>query len=280
MVMHLPQPAACSVQLVNDVVDERKNGINAAYFEGIRQEWVNRVQAYLQHRGSPEHVPQWAAIPAPRKTSFLNLYLQPAEHSAQGQVLAVLRDHKLTLCPACGEMGTPNTLDHYLPKGIYPHFCVTPINLFPMCDACQQEKLEKTGSQAEPRFFLHPYFDVFVAEQVLNVTIEPPFSAPTFRMDVSEHLDPAQRALVVSHVRELAIEQRFAHFFKETNTRTLRLVQALRRAGIPIEATLRSFEQSHRVPTLNSWEHIYCSSVMDNPAMLDYLTNGVLPAHL
>lgn len=280
MVMPLPLPGSCSIKLVGQIVDERQNGVNAVYFEGIRQEWMSRAEIYMQHHGSPEHVPQWLAIPPKRKTSFLNLYLHPDENSVHGVMLTTLRDYNLTLCPACGEMGRPNTLDHYLPKSLFPHFCVTPANLFPMCDACQGKKLEKTGTAAEPRFFLHPYFDVFIAEQVLKVTIEPPFAAPAFRIGISNHLDPAQRTVVVSHVRELAIEQRFAHYFKEANMRMLRLVHALRQGGIPVEATLHSFEQAQRMPSLNSWEHIYIEAVISNPAMMDYLIKGDLPEYL
>jgi hypothetical protein len=149
-----------------------------------------------------------------------------------------------------------------------------------MCDACQKEKLEKTGTPAEPRFFLHPYFDVFIAEQVLNITIEPPFSAPTFRIDISPHLDAAQQAVIASHIRELGIERRFARFFKEENMRILRIVNFLRQAGAPIDTTLQSFEVSRRSPTRNSWEHIYITAVLANPLMLAYLANGVLPANL
>lgn len=280
MVMPLLLPPDCSLQLVNDVVDERQNGINAEFFEGIRGEWLDQVEQYLEHRGSPQYVRKWTAVLPVRKASFLNLYLSPKEGSCQGKVLERLKDHKLSICPACGEMGSPNTLDHYLPKGQYPHFCITPANLFPMCDACQGKKLEKTGSAAEPRFFLHPYFDVFIAEQVLAVTIEPPFSSPTFQMKVSNHLAPAEKALVASHVRELEIEQRFAHYFKNENIRTQRLARLLRDSDLPVKDTLRAFEGRCRTPALNSWEHIYWAAVVANPELLDYLANGLLPDHL
>lgn len=277
MVMHLQMPAYDNVQLVHEVVGERAAGSNAAYFEGIRQEWSVRVAAYLQHQGSPEHIQRWAAIPEARKTSFLNLYLAPVKDSAQGKMLADLKDHELTICPACGELGRPNTLDHYLPKGKYPHFCVTPANLFPMCDACQKEKLEKTGTADEPRFFLHPYFDIFIGEQVISVEIQPPYTSPTFSMTLSDQLTAGQRSLMASHLRELLIEQRFAHFFKEESLRTLKLVQTLREAGLPVAAMLRAIEVSKRVPALNSWEHVYWSAVTANAAMLDFFENGVLP---
>lgn len=133
--MRLTPPVVCSVRLVTDVVEERKNGKNAKYFADIAPEWRQRVQDYIARSGSPAHVPLWPAI-APNKISFLNLYLHPAAGSAQGIALAEMRrSHRLNYCPACGEPGTPNTLDHYLPKTLYPHFCVTPLNLFPMCDA-------------------------------------------------------------------------------------------------------------------------------------------------
>ena len=280
MVMHLPVPLHDSLGLVDEVVDERAAGINAAYFDGIRQEWSSRVAAYLQHQGSPEHVQRWNAIPAARKTSFLNLYLAPDDDSAQGKMLADLRDHKLTICPACGELGRPNTLDHYLPKGKYPHFCVTPANLFPMCDACQRAKLEKTGTADEPRFFLHPYFDVFIAEQVISVEIQPPYASPTFAMTLSDQLTAGQCAVMASHLRELLIEQRFAHYFKAESLRTLKLVQTLRESGLPVVATLHAFEARSRMPALNSWEHVYWSAVTGNAAMLDFLENGELPDFL
>lgn len=278
MVMPLPLPLHDSVRLVNDVVSERAAGRNGEYFNGIRQEWSERVAGYLQHQGSPEHVPPWLTIPDARKGSFLNLYLAPRENSAQGRVLAELKAHGLTVCPACGELGRPNTLDHYLPKGKYPHFCVTPANLFPMCDACQKEKSEKTGTANEPRLFLHPYFDIFTAEQVISVVIEPPFSSPTFSLTVSEQLGGAERAIVISHLRELLIEQRFAHYFKSQIPRTLKLVRTLRESGVPVAATLCAFEVSSRIPALNSWEHLYWSSVTNNAAMLDFFERGEIPS--
>jgi hypothetical protein len=171
--MKLPMPPIDSVQLVREVVAERAGGGNAAFFNAIRQEWCERVQQYIDCAGSPPTVSTWTAVQA-RKNTFLNLYLSPAENSAQGNMLLDMRQHDLTVCPACGELGRPNTLDHYLPKNIYPHFCVTPVNLFPMCDACQLAKGTKVGDLSSPRFFVHPYFDAIVAEQVLSLKIYPP----------------------------------------------------------------------------------------------------------
>jgi 5-methylcytosine-specific restriction endonuclease McrA len=275
--MRLPRPPHCSVTLIEKVVKERQGGINAGYFKGIEDEWKARTEVYLQHGGSPEHVPQWLAIPVEKKKSFKTLYTHPQEGSAQGAVLDDLNNHELNLCPACGEFGKPNTLDHYLPKGKYPHFSITPANLFPMCDSCQKEKLEKTHTVQESRLFLHPYFDGFVDGQIIRIVIEPPFNTPTFKLELSEWLSDAQRAVVHAHFRELSIERRFSTFFKGESIRILKLAANARNKGLPVEAMIEMFRSTYEDPTLNSWQHLYFRGVLDNPEMLEYLATGDLP---
>lgn len=276
MVMHLPPPTACSLQLVDDIVAERQNGRNADFFTSISADWRVRVQQYLDAKGAPDTVECWPEV-KDMKGSFLNLYSSPADGSVQGAILEQLRAHNLVLCPACGEAGRPNTLDHYLPKGKYPHFCVTPHNLFPMCDACQKEKLDKTGDITDPRFFVHPYFDVFVAEQVITLTIEPPFDVPTFALAPRHGLTAEQTRLISAHMRELAIPQRYGHFFRGQHRRLIRLVELMRTSGQDVSANLVAFRDSFADPSQNSWEHVFYSSVLSNDALAEYLQNGILP---
>jgi len=279
VVMNLPMPTADSVQLVVDVVAERANGVNAAFFNGIQLEWCQRVQQYIDFGGSPPTVNKWTAIQA-KKNTFLNLYLAPAKDSVQGQMLQAMRQHELTICPACGELGRPNTLDHYLPKNLYPHFCVTPVNLFPMCDACQLAKGTKVGDAQSPRFFIHPYFDTFVGEQVLHLEINAPFDAPTFTLGIVNDLDPSHDRLIRSHMRELEIERRYASFFRNQHRRLLRLVGAMRAAGQNVQQTLSSFKQGAAEPSPNAWDYVFYSAVSNNPDLIDYLTTAQLPQYL
>jgi 5-methylcytosine-specific restriction endonuclease McrA len=279
MVMVLPLPGACSVQLVTDVVAQRQNGVNAGYFTAIAQEWSQRVQAYLDNGGSPEHVPTWPLIEQ-HKTRFQTLYSHPAEGSAQGAVLDQLRAHDLDLCPACGEPGAPNTLDHYLPKGRYPQFAITPANLFPMCDACQAAKLEKTGDGVTPRYFIHPYFDTFSHPQIIQLTITAPFEAPNFALAPHVALDDVEIALVATHLRELEIGRRYIRFFRNEHRRLLRNVARMRTSGQDVAQTLEVFALGAGDPTLNAWQHVFYRSVLSNRDFMTYLTDADLPPHL
>lgn len=278
MVMRLPRPAFCSLQMVTDVIAQRQGGGNAAFFNGIAAEWRQRVQDYDTHGGSPQYVAPWAAI-QPRRNTFLNLYLSPARESVQAPVLQEMRRrHGLNYCPACGEPGKPNTLDHYLPKNLYPHFCITPLNLFPMCDACQELKDTKTGDATHARFFLHPYFDVFVANQVLELVIAPPYDTPTFRLGTHPGLTAPQTTLVTCHVGELHIEQRFADYFTGQYVRLLRQARRLRDSNQDVRAVLTGFRDAIAPVGVNVWDHVFYAATVADAALMDYLADGPLPA--
>jgi hypothetical protein len=145
---------------------------------------------------------------------------------------------------------------------MYPHFCITPVNLFPMCDACQIEKGEKIGNDTNLRFFIHPYFDVFVARQVVELCISEPYKSPTFDLRSVANLTLDQSELVASHLRELGIINRYSHFFREQYFRLIRLVQGMRNSNLNVQKTLLIFKNSMEQSSLNSWEHVFYSSVL------------------
>lgn len=76
--------------------------------------------------------------------------------------LSSLRDVVLAaapygLCPMCGR-ASASTLDHYLPKVMYPEFSILADNLVPACADCNFKKRSFVGTSDSGRF-LHAYFD-------------------------------------------------------------------------------------------------------------------------
>ncbi|MDP1598732.1 hypothetical protein [Phenylobacterium sp.] len=278
MVMTLIGPTTCSLDLVDNVVSERTREPNRSFFRSIAGEWRQRVAVYIAQRGSPGHVPTWPAI-ASKATSFKTLYSHPAEGSSQGAMLATLRDHELDLCPACGSPTVPETLDHYLPKGKYPHFAVTPFNLTPMCDPCQRRKSEKTGDHLTPRFFIHPYFDTFSIDQIVQLRIAPPFATPTFMLSAHSALTNPEAALVTTHLRELEIARRYVRFFRNEHRRLIRNVTNMRVKGLAVLENLESWQAGHADPTPNGWHHLFYDAVTSNADLVEYLVNDRLPLY-
>lgn len=144
MVVRLDLPVSDSDEYIDNIVAQRQDGVNAAFFTNLKPRWKARVKAYKDAAGDPAVLKPWPEA-MNRAKSFHTLYLSPADGSVQASVLEGLRSRELQFCPACGEDGTPNTLDHYLPKNSYPEFSITACNLFPMCDICQGRERYRYG---------------------------------------------------------------------------------------------------------------------------------------
>jgi 5-methylcytosine-specific restriction endonuclease McrA len=277
MVIRLTRPDVDDVDLIRQVVAQRQNGNNRGYFSRIEEDWKQRVREYLAHSGNPEAVARWQAA-VRFKTRFLTLYNSPQEGAVQKPILQKLRERTIQYCPACGEDGTPNTLDHYLPKNDYPDFAITASNLFPMCDTCQGWKLEQTLDEHGRRRFLHPYFDEFLDQQVLCLEIGRPFSAPR-SMELLPCPDLPQRVkdIVSRHIDALGIVNRYSHFFRDEYVRLLRSAADIREEGLDIQQQIRIFRNRARRKAINSWGHIFYDSVLRNGELLRHLQTAELP---
>lgn len=276
MSLPLPMVPADHRNLIDKIVAERTHEPNKTFFKSIADEWKQRVDDYLIYGGSPAHIPEWPEIMGTAK-SFKNLYSYPAEGSVQGMMLQVLRNHDLDICPSCGSPAVTETLDHYLPKGKYPHFAVTPANLTPMCDPCQRRKGEETGDAATPRFFIHPYFDTFSLSQIVQLTINAPFTTPTFTLGPHPGLSTEETQLVTTHLRELQIARRYIRFFRNEHRRLLRNVTKLRTKRLDVVENILAWQEGHADPTPNSWQYIFYDAVVRSAEYLAHLVGDPSP---
>lgn len=280
MVTRLPFPQPCSLTLLDAVVAERARGRNAVFFAGIALEWRARVEHYLAEGGNPETVPLWPDI-MKTTTPFRTLYEKPGDNSCQKPVIEKLRERKLLFCPSCGEEGTPNTLDHYLPQEHYPHFGVTPANLTPMCDACQTVKGTRVVNDEGRRIFLHPYYDDFLVAQVVKLVIGRPFDAPTdFLLRPDPDLPDDLARQVQRHMDGLELQRRYGPFFRDEYIRLLRLTREAREGGDDIRRDIGLFKRTHQRRAVNLWPHVFYAAVLADDDLMDYLEHGELPEHL
>ncbi|GEL75466.1 HNH endonuclease [Myxococcus virescens] len=72
-------------------------------------------------------------------------------------------------CPLCRHREV-ETLDHHLPKKLFPALAVAPSNLIPACSDCNGIKLTQGPKTAEEQTF-HPYFDDFGTERWLYAKV-------------------------------------------------------------------------------------------------------------
>lgn len=277
--LNYPRLALSDLELIERIVEERQRGKHQDYFLQIKDAWKTRVLSYIEFRGNPELIKIWDQMnDASVHGRFKNLYLSPAEQSVQKPLLEKLRNRELDYCPSCGEDGTPNTLDHFLPKDIFPEFSITLVNLFPMCDICQGAKGVKISDDEGKRLFIHPYFDSFIDQQLLILNIQEPFNAPA-SIEILPHPDIERelQGLISRHITELAIPARYYRYFQSNYLRLLRLVGKMRHKGLNVEERLENFRDMALEKSINSWGYIFYDGVLRNEDLVNYLSNEVLP---
>ena len=261
-------------KFIDLVVSERTIEPNKTFFRRYSPIWKERVNEYIVKSGNPELVSNSLAVITSEKTKFINLYSHPSDTSAQKPILDNLRERSIQICPCCGEDGTPNTLDHYLPKDKYPEFSILSKNLFPMCDICQGKKSTKDTDNLNQRIFIHPYYDDFINNQILNLVIEPPYQSPiNFFLVVNDILHIDQQNLVNRHITELGIHQRYSKYFRDQYFRILRVVSDIRNNGDDVVVMLNQFARMAKLKSINSWEHIFYSSVINDEDLIHFLCN-------
>lgn len=88
-------------------------------------------------------------------------------------------------CPYCDHRDV-STLDHVLPKTLFPSLAVTPSNLVGSCKDCNKAKLAVAPTNASDAI-LHPYFDdVSTATWLRAQVVEQSVCAVLFRVEVQE----------------------------------------------------------------------------------------------
>lgn len=279
MVVRLPKPILNDIAFFQEVIDERKKGSNKLYFSTITAVWQERLQAYDLNEGDPTKLLA-SPIDKDDKDKFINLYKNSKKGQYHFPAINNLRrpTPRLLFCPACGEDGTPNTLDHYLPKTYFPEFSIHLRNLIPMCDICQGIKLETYVDTNGFRKYLHPYFDI-ISQPLVWINIFPPYSAPKrFELQVDATLPNSLAMQVTRHAIGLHLSVRLEDYCR---TKYLHLLKSAvynrSHAKQDVTDLINAFLLMEMQKAINSWGAIFYRSVLRNIELIQYLQNDELP---
>ncbi|RYF26336.1 MAG: hypothetical protein EOO42_01845 [Flavobacteriales bacterium] len=133
-------------------------------------------------RGTVYTIPQEAIVNGNvTATELKDVYTLRMVGNTAGRVFydQILISSPTGLCPYCSH-GNVSTIDHYLPKALYPCLATVPINLIPSCGDCQDKNIDfPVNANTET---LHPYYDDIEndlwlkADLVMNVPLTVRFS--------------------------------------------------------------------------------------------------------
>lgn len=296
MVAKLSIPQFDSVEIIKTIITERVQ--HRDFFETMRNDWINTVLSYRENSGSP-HIIQFLDLSKyisqeridieieksntdinqqesldrlveRRKKSLIGLY-KPENNKMLYTILETMRDkHQLRFCPCCGEPGKPGTLDHYLPKSIYPEFSIVIENLTPMCTDCQEFKGNKVLDKHGNKVFLHPYFDL-VELVFIELDIRPPFDNPSgFIASVPNTVPTDLKNLVERHLKDINFIARFEEFCSSEYSDLLTILSE-EKTDPKRETVLKVVERflkKAQQKDPNFWEAIFYRGILNNRHLL------------
>lgn len=186
--MKLPPPqysfsqilAACESGISNEaelqdrlnIEREEFNRIASTYEPLGRSNQLVTIRPFSITPGQPNNI--IGSLTRENLTRLYSYYL--VNESKPGRIIYDnIKNSARENCPFCGGIGTPHTVDHYLPKSSFPQFSIHPYNLIPSCRDCNSgAKLSKYATTASEQY-LHPYFDAerFFSEQWICATYHP-----------------------------------------------------------------------------------------------------------
>lgn len=114
-------------------------------------------------------------------------------------------------CPFCG-IGESSTIDHYLPKEIYPEFSIYSKNLVPSCGYCNNRKRTQIlEAGTDIRMFLHPYYDRIPTLDFLSLRVKMEDDALilTFRVTRPQGMKKRVFSHIDNHFRSLGLADRY-----------------------------------------------------------------------
>lgn len=112
-------------------------------------------------------------------------------------------------CPLCVQRSV-TTLDHHLPKALFPALAVAPLNLVPACSDCNKAKLDAAPATAGD-VPLHPYYDdLGNGAWLVGTVVEARPAAVRFTVERPAGWSDTLNARVANHFRTLGLGRLFA----------------------------------------------------------------------
>jgi hypothetical protein len=158
-------------------------------------------------------------------------------------------------CPYC-TLRPASTLDHYLPKSLYPLYSVTPINLIPACKDCNTGKLTEFPTCSEDET-LHPYYDNVEDERWLFmrvINLHP--IVFEYYVDAPENWGDLMKKRLEMHLYSFKLDDQFStHAQEEFENRRVYMEKLFLNGGeVGLKKFLNESYFSCLASSKNSWQ--------------------------
>lgn len=182
-------------------------------------------------------------------------------------------NHGHASCPMCGAMHA-RSIEHYLPKAVYPEYAVFSLNLVPSCITCNQHRSNSANHVGTNLPMLHPFYDKpYINEKLLFAVNVGSYDAPKF-MPSTYHTDREFRRRIGNHVK-LSIDQPQFHTWALDRWGHIRSLAAREASFSKLTDALKVQLRDEEVLTgPNNWTAALIRGVLRDPEALIWLVDN------
>jgi len=186
------------------------------------------------------------------------------------------------ICPMCGGPGN-GTVDHYLPKDLYPEFSFFSKNLIPACN-CNSLRGTTIKGDKSPKRVIHPYFDTFLNERLYTTLFAGDFDAPKISIDIINKNHP-NFDILKFHLDEVINNAATQGWFEKNWAKLSKKVHLILKYFLPpkpeiitvesLKNTIENYIDSKDLEfeTPNNWHSIFYSGIIDDIPRLERLVH-------
>jgi hypothetical protein len=189
---------------------------------------TNSYALYDAARPMTLHQLPLANLPAPARTSIETIFRRRLGRFRE--LIDGLTTHfestEDATCPYCNFIEQWEH-DHYLPKSVYPEFCLYPWNLVPICKHCNGKKLALFQENGV-RLFQHLFSELQGITGFLEVEIRYEPLSVSFSLVNPGTLSATQFEVLQKHFAKLELDRRYA---AQASKMLARLVREFRKPG-------------------------------------------------
>jgi hypothetical protein len=269
------------------VVDDEKKLRDASlntgrkYYKELQNVLEPVLGAYAQYNANNGCAYFIKPLPNLNKAEKHALKLLYSTSANEYEFLSVLRESgKKISCPVCGSLAGA-TLDHYLPKSVYPEYSVYSWNLVPACFDCNTHHNDVCAGAGVNERMIHPYYDGFVAQRLLSVEIEAPYWAAKLRL-VPINVNGAAKDVCTWHIENVinktsALERIIAMWGNITRDKSSARAffgrhEKIRNLKKSVKKKL--LEQDLLLGAQNNWESALFHGIFSNDNVLEWILIG------
>ncbi|MFD7523861.1 HNH endonuclease [Paenibacillus chitinolyticus] len=204
------------------------------------------------------------------------------EGEVVARIIALQSPQHKNSCPYCG-MDKPRTIDHYLPKSVYPEFAIFPPNLIPCCGHCNGKKGVKWLLQGKRRF-LNFYYDDIPDEKFLHASLlfdedkNKQVPKVLFELKNNKQINEEMFYLISNHFKELDLLKELSEFVEEELSNIYDEIRHNTHLSQEnhIENLTRKKDSCIRKYGMNYWRSALYETIIDSDELFDRIYNHPL----